>query len=113
MYKGDIFMYNIEPKYQIDDYKMCGHCEKHFIPSHQHRIYCSKACFDAVRIIKRRLDSKTRYVKNKTCKHCGDWCLKANYYSGGCCNKPECIEEEKNIEEKNLSVNTTIILKNQ
>jgi len=89
-------------KYLDDDYTECVHCKKKFIFSPNHVKYCSDECFETERLIKRRVDSKRKYNKQMTCKHCGTRCYKHTYHSHACCNAPECIEAEKIYKRKSV-----------
>lgn len=93
-------MYNFSVK--DDDFSVCNECNTKFISSISHKTYCSEECFKKARhsyVLER---GKERYIKNRTCKHCGEIVnsAKKNLYKGGCCKNKECIEQEKKYRQR-------------
>ena len=88
-------MYNFSDN--ANDFSICPECDNKFISSHKHRKYCSDKCFEEYRRKYVNQRDKNHYIKNKTCKHCGEVVksIREDLYSGGCCKKQECIEKEK------------------
>jgi len=88
-------MYNFSDN--KDDFTTCPECEKQFISSHKHRKYCSEECFNSARHKYIKARDRSHYIKNRTCKHCGEVVksAKKDLHCGGCCKKEECIEAEK------------------